>query len=125
MSCPHVSEIVALLKAYRPEWSPAAINSAIVTTGFVTDNSGEPIKDAALLSGTFGGDHINPSLVYDAKVPEFTDFLCGLRQEIRNVSTFANLKPSVPHDDAWLPAISTIPPSRSLRSKERGSSTGE
>ncbi|EFJ16863.1 hypothetical protein SELMODRAFT_16110, partial [Selaginella moellendorffii] len=108
MSCPHVSEIVALLKAYRPEWSPAAINSAIVTTGntmcfpeennrffsLVTDNSGEPIKDAALLSGTFGGDHINPNaaahpgLVYNAKAPEFTNFLCGLRQEIRNVSTF-------------------------------------
>ncbi|EFJ27906.1 hypothetical protein SELMODRAFT_411932 [Selaginella moellendorffii] len=72
---------------------PAAINSAIVTTGFVTDNSGEPIKDAGLLSGTFGGNHINPNaaahpgLVYDAKAPEFTDFLCGLRQEIRNVST--------------------------------------
>ncbi|EFJ16871.1 hypothetical protein SELMODRAFT_421567 [Selaginella moellendorffii] len=120
MSWLHVSE-----KAYL---SPAAINSAIITTGFVTDNSVEPIKDAGLLSGTFGGDHINPnaaahpSLVYDAKVPEFTDFLCGLRQEIRNVSTFANLKPSIPHDNA---AISTIPPSRSLCSKERGSSTGE
>ncbi|KAM0052661.1 putative tripeptidyl-peptidase II [Helianthus debilis subsp. tardiflorus] len=33
MSCPHVSAMVALLKLVHPCWSPAAIKSAIMTTG--------------------------------------------------------------------------------------------
>lgn len=34
-SCPHVSGIVGLLKTLYPSWSPAALKSAIMTTGKV------------------------------------------------------------------------------------------
>lgn len=33
MSCPHVSGVVGLIKTLHPKWSPAAIKSAIMTTG--------------------------------------------------------------------------------------------
>ena len=38
MSCPHVSGIVGLLKTLNPKWSPAAIKSAIMTTGSIIYN---------------------------------------------------------------------------------------
>ncbi|EFJ12001.1 hypothetical protein SELMODRAFT_125066 [Selaginella moellendorffii] len=87
MSCPHVSGIVALLKSYRPTWSPAAIKSAIVTTGYWFDNLSESIKNSSLAPASpfdFGGGHVNPNaaahpgLVYDADEQDYIGYLCSL-----------------------------------------------
>ncbi|KAL6654856.1 hypothetical protein ACP70R_008321 [Stipagrostis hirtigluma subsp. patula] len=85
MACPHVSAIVALLKSVHPDWSPAMIKSAIVTTASVTDNFGMPIQAESVqrkLAGPFdfGGGHINPDkaadpgLIYDIHPEEYIKF---------------------------------------------------
>lgn len=33
MSCPHITAIAAYVKTFNPTWSPAAIKSALMTTG--------------------------------------------------------------------------------------------
>ncbi|KAL6654855.1 hypothetical protein ACP70R_008320 [Stipagrostis hirtigluma subsp. patula] len=85
MACPHVSAIVALLKSVHPNWSPAMIKSAIVTTASVTDRFGMPIQAESVTRKLadpfdFGGGHIDPNkavdpgLVYDIDPKEYTKF---------------------------------------------------
>ncbi|KAH9657072.1 subtilisin-like protease SBT3.9 [Citrus sinensis] len=89
MSCPHISGIVALLKAIHPTWSPAAIKSAIVTTASLKDEyaqsivaEGAPHKQADPFD--YGGGHVDPNkamdpgLVYDMEVSDYVRFLCAM-----------------------------------------------
>ncbi|CAL9130653.1 unnamed protein product [Musa acuminata var. zebrina] len=87
MSCPHLSGIAALIKKAHPDWSPAAIKSAIMTTAYVTDNSRGPILDERHLPADFfaiGAGHVNPpnaidpGLVYDLTPQDYIPYLCGL-----------------------------------------------
>ncbi|XWS21272.1 hypothetical protein CRYUN_Cryun30bG0041600 [Craigia yunnanensis] len=88
MSCPHVSGLAALLKAAHPEWSPAAIKSALMTTAYTAYKSGEKIKDVATGGPAtpfdYGAGHadpvaaLDPGLVYDATVDDYLGFLCAL-----------------------------------------------
>ncbi|KAG6396984.1 hypothetical protein SASPL_143145 [Salvia splendens] len=50
MACPHLSGIAALLKSAHPDWSPAAVRSAIMTTAYRVNLSGKPIEDHNLLA---------------------------------------------------------------------------
>ncbi|XP_011090078.1 subtilisin-like protease SBT3.18 [Sesamum indicum] len=88
MSCPHVSGIVALLKSAHPNWSPAAIRSALMTTAYTKDINGDDISVEATtkLSDPFdiGAGHINPvqafdpGLVYDMTTRDYVLFLCNI-----------------------------------------------
>ncbi|KAL3524467.1 hypothetical protein ACH5RR_017301 [Cinchona calisaya] len=89
MAAPHVSGIVALLKSLHPNWSPAAIKSALVTTAWTTDpHSGTPIfaeGDTTKLADPFdfGGGIVNPNsardpgLIYDMGTSDYIHYLCA------------------------------------------------
>uniref|UniRef100_A0A6N2MK39 Subtilisin-like protease fibronectin type-III domain-containing protein n=1 Tax=Salix viminalis TaxID=40686 RepID=A0A6N2MK39_SALVM len=103
MSCPHVSGIAALLKARHPEWSPAAIKSALMTTAYVHDNTHHPLKDASVATPStpfdHGAGHVNPmkaldpGLIYDLEPQDYFDFLCTQKltpAQLKVFGKFAN-----------------------------------
>ncbi|KAM3369326.1 hypothetical protein ACQJBY_017304 [Aegilops geniculata] len=87
MSTPHLAGIAALIKSKHPDWSPAAIKSAMMTTADITDRSGNPILNeqrvAANLFAT-GAGHVNPmkaadpGLVYDITPEDYIGYLCSM-----------------------------------------------
>ncbi|KDP25529.1 hypothetical protein JCGZ_20685 [Jatropha curcas] len=78
MSCPHASGAAAYVKAAHPDWSPAAIKSALMTTAYIMD----PSKHEEVLEFGYGSGHINPlqavdpGLAYDASEADYINFLC-------------------------------------------------
>ncbi|XP_031481513.1 subtilisin-like protease SBT5.3 [Nymphaea colorata] len=87
MASPHVAGVVGLLRKAHPNWSPAAIKSAIMTTATVLDNLNEPIKNASMKAATsfnYGAGHLNPNramdpgLVYDTTVTDYLNFFCAI-----------------------------------------------
>ncbi|KAM3333090.1 hypothetical protein ACQJBY_028291 [Aegilops geniculata] len=100
MSTPHVAGVVALLKAVHPDWSHAALKSAIVTTASTKDEHGMPMLAEALPRKVadpfdYGGGNINPNaaadpgLVYDIDPRDYSKFFaCTIqRYAICNIST--------------------------------------
>jgi subtilisin family serine protease len=89
MATPHVSGVAALVKSLHPDWSPAAIKSAILTTADAVDNTGGPILDqehGKAKATAMGAGHVNPTravdpgLVYDITAAEFAFYICSLQR---------------------------------------------
>jgi hypothetical protein len=88
MSSPHIAGIAALIASKYPNWSPARIKSAMMTTATQTDNTGAPIQgragDATPLD--YGSGHVRPSnafdpgLVFDASEQDWLKYACGINQ---------------------------------------------
>ncbi|HEY4081641.1 MAG TPA: S8 family serine peptidase [Burkholderiaceae bacterium] len=82
MATPHVSGVALLLKQAHPDWSPAAIKSALMTTAFTTLDDGLTGMQNGLLPWSQGAGHINPAaaidpgLVYDAGKADFVRYQC-------------------------------------------------
>ncbi|TKY56800.1 Cucumisin protein [Spatholobus suberectus] len=83
MSCPHVSGAAGYVKSFHPTWSPAAIRSALMTTGNrIESKQMSPMsnRDAEFAYGAGQIDPskaVKPGLVYDAGESDYVRFLCG------------------------------------------------
>ncbi len=80
MSSPHVAGLAALLKQLRPNWSPMAIKSALMTTAYdVLDGA----NTNPLVIFRQGAGHVQPNsaadpgLVFNAGWNDWLAFLCG------------------------------------------------
>ncbi len=93
MAVPHVAGTAALLKEAHPDWSPAALRSALITTArqSIRKEDGSTAADPF----DFGGGHLEPNLaiapglVYDAGTSDFDAFLCGRGEERSGVDCAA------------------------------------
>lgn len=103
MSCPHVTGIAALLRALHPEWTPAAIKSALMTSALLFDNSKHLISDSlngGLPANAFaiGAGHVNPGaamdpgLVYDIGFDDYVNFLCTLNYTKKQIHIVTGCK---------------------------------
>ncbi|XP_026416260.1 subtilisin-like protease SBT1.7 [Papaver somniferum] len=88
MSCPHVSAVAAIIKSHHPDWSPAAIKSAIMTTATVTHKTGggrisKNMDGSSTTPFDYGSGHINPvaaldpGLIYEYGTDGMIGFICS------------------------------------------------
>ena len=81
MAAPHVAGVAALLRQAHPDWSPAAIKSALMTTARQDINQQDGTTPANPFD--FGAGHIvpnkanDPGLIYDVTDDEYDAFACG------------------------------------------------
>jgi subtilisin family serine protease len=86
MATPHVAGVAALLKQSHPNWSPAAIKSALMTTARQDIKQQDEETDAHPFD--FGSGHIvpnsanDPGLVYDISIDEYDAYSCGIQSPV-------------------------------------------
>jgi hypothetical protein len=120
MATPHVTGIAALVKKAHPDWSPSAVKSAIMTTSSAVDIAGQPIMDEEhrkASSYSIGAGHVDgskavdPGLVYDLGVGEYSAYICALLGEaaMKTITGNGNLTcatvGSIPEAQLNYPAI--------------------
>ncbi|XP_057441874.1 cucumisin-like isoform X2 [Lotus japonicus] len=78
MACPHAAAAAAYVKSFHPNWSPAMIKSALMTTATPMNSALNPEAEFAYGAGQINPvKAVNPGLVYDITEQDYVQFLCG------------------------------------------------
>ncbi|PKU81256.1 Subtilisin-like protease SDD1 [Dendrobium catenatum] len=125
MAAPHLSGVAAIIKKLHPDWSTAAVKSAIMTTAYATypdgsaiadqypDNPAPPAAFFAIGAGQVDASKAaEPGLVYDAGVDDYVGYMCGLGYSDAQVSAVVQSSvkcaavKSIPAEQLNYPSIS-------------------
>ncbi|XP_050904344.1 cucumisin isoform X3 [Lathyrus oleraceus] len=78
MACPHAAGAAAYVKSFHPNWSPAMIKSALMTTATPMSSDINAEAEFAYGAGLINPvKATNPGLVYDISEADYAEFLCG------------------------------------------------
>ncbi|OIW21925.1 hypothetical protein TanjilG_14773 [Lupinus angustifolius] len=103
MSCPHVAGVAAYVKSFHPDWTPAAIRSAIITTAKPISQKFNKEAEFAYGAGQVNPTRaVSPGLVYDMDDLAYIQFLC---HEGYNGSTLSVLVGSPINCTSLIPAF--------------------
>ncbi|KAJ1414835.1 Peptidase S8/S53 domain [Sesbania bispinosa] len=103
MACPHVAGVAAYVKSFHPDWTPAAIRSAIITTAKPMSRRINNEAEFAFGSGQLNPTRaVSPGLVYDMDDLGYIQFLC---HEGYNGSTLSALVGSPVNCSSLLPGF--------------------
>ncbi|KAL3732872.1 hypothetical protein ACJRO7_022396 [Eucalyptus globulus] len=119
MACPHIAGVAALLRGVHPEWSPAAIRSAMMTTSYTRDSTNSPIKDIGndykpASPVGMGAGHVNPNkaldpgLIYDVTPQDYVNLMCAMNytsKQIQMVTRSSSYNCSNPSLDLNYPSF--------------------
>ncbi|XP_068493895.1 cucumisin-like isoform X3 [Phaseolus vulgaris] len=91
MACPHATAAAVYVKSFHPDWSPAAIKSALMTTATPMSALLNPEAEFAYGAGQINPmKALNPGLVYDANESDYVNFLCGQGYDTKKLRTITN-----------------------------------
>ncbi|MED6151312.1 hypothetical protein PIB30_081305 [Stylosanthes scabra] len=92
MASPHAVGAAAYVKSFHPDWSPAAIKSALMTTATplkTTDNFSELAAGAGQMNPLKA---VHPGLVYDIRMDSYVAFLCKQGYNATNIGILIGTK---------------------------------
>ncbi|KAK7345374.1 hypothetical protein VNO77_15978 [Canavalia gladiata] len=92
MACPHATAAAAYVKSFHPDWSPASIKSALMTTA-----TPMKIKDDTAELGSGSGQinpvrALNPGLLYNISMKSYIAFLCYEGYNSTNIGVLIGTK---------------------------------
>ncbi|MBI3170296.1 MAG: S8 family peptidase, partial [Chloroflexi bacterium] len=92
MSSPHIAGLGALMKDAHPDWTPAMIKSAMMTTAYDLVSGADPFAQGA--GHVQPNSMADPGLVYDNGFIDWLGFLCGTGQLQASYCSSIGIDPS-------------------------------